>query len=138
MSTDATPMDALDKATTNDDVTFLTLSESVTFFADQAAVSSVSAESDARRLWCAWVLPAGQCEVHRVYLVEAEQGCDLVRLARRIAGQITVFDSTAHVEVFEPETPQSPHVQGALNHGRLLWVRERRPSLEIAWILVNP
>ncbi len=125
------------RATVNGDVTFVTLSESVTVFADAAAIAAVMAEPGARRLWCAWILPDGGVEVQRAYLVEADRG-RLAGAARRIAGRLTMFDTTARVEVFEPASAPTPYTQGVLQHGRLLWARERRPQLQIAWVLSTP
>jgi hypothetical protein len=121
----------------NGDVTFVTLSESVTVFADAAAIAAVMAEPGTRRLWCAWILPAGGVEVQRAYLVEADQS-RLSGVARRIADRVAMFDITARVEVFEPASALTPYTQGVLQHGRLLWVREHRPQLQIAWVLGTP
>ncbi len=131
----STSMEAADKPTAGGDVTFVTLSESVAVFADQAAIAAVMAEPGARRLWCAWILVPGRNSVHRVYVVEAEPGGSLAGLGPRIAGELTVFDTIARVEVVEPSAPPSPYTQGVLRHGHLLWTRDRRPQLEIVWVL---
>jgi hypothetical protein len=73
--------------------------------------------------------------VHRVYLVEAEPGAHLTGLAARVVRELTVLDTIARVEVFHPSEPPSPYTQGVLRHGHLLWRRDRRPVLQIAWVL---